>query len=85
LNARKAARADSAALCISGSVRNVRKGTWSDECPWRVGGVEAPVATSAPKRLGQTFRILRTDLDEVVPRRIDVGDQKAKGGRRDRR
>ena len=39
--------------------------------------------TSAPKRLRQTFQVLWSDLDQAMPRSIDVGYQK-EGSRNDK-
>jgi hypothetical protein len=44
-------------------------------------GLKVPAMASTPRRLRQTFQILRTDLDEAMPCSIDVGDQNE--GRRD--
>jgi hypothetical protein len=39
--------------------------------------------TSASKRLRQTFQVLWSDLDQAMPRRIDIGYQK-EGRRNDK-
>ena len=44
----------------------------------------ADTRISAPKRLCQTFQVLWSDLDQAMPRSIDIGDQK-EGNRNDER
>jgi hypothetical protein len=46
-------------------------------------GYMVNTANSAPKRLRQTFQVLWSDLDQAMPRSIDIGYQK-EGSRNDK-
>jgi hypothetical protein len=83
---REAARADSrwrpaARACIGGSARSVRKGAWSDECPWRYSlckpGVCCSPCSSSRIDIGRNCRVRRE-----VRKTLDL-PQVFKMGRRD--
>jgi hypothetical protein len=57
---------------------------WKQRAEKNIAAINGPTRrTSAPKRLRQTFQVLWPDLDQAMPRSIDVGYQK-EGSRNDK-